>query len=101
MSPIRKLTGASLCCLLTITSPSALGKEVDLFDLPLTELIKIKINLPATLTNTPREHVPAALTHISAEHIRQTSARSLNELLEIFVPGLQYINHRWGFSHLG
>ena len=71
------------------------------FDLSIEELLKLKVHQPAALTKTLSNSVPASVTTITAEDIRQSSARSLNELLEIFVPGLQYIDHHWGFSHLG
>lgn len=73
----------------------------ELFDLSLKQLSKIKVYQPATLTKTSPRAIPASVTRITAEQIRLTAARSLNELLEIYVPGLQYINHRFGFSHLG
>lgn len=73
----------------------------DLFELSLKQLSQIKVYQPATLTKTSSRAIPASVTRITAEQIRLTAARSLNELLEIYVPGLQYINHRFGFSHLG
>jgi len=73
----------------------------DFFDLSLDELLKVRVNQPAVLTKTSIQTVPASVTTITMDDIRHSAARSMNELLEIYVPGLQYINHRWGFSHLG
>lgn len=77
------------------------SQEIDLYDLSLEDLLAIKVGQPASLTKTASKTVPAAVTLITAENIRQSAARSLNELLEIYVPGLQYIDHFWGFAHLG
>ncbi|MBF0227119.1 MAG: TonB-dependent receptor plug domain-containing protein [Desulfobacterales bacterium] len=55
----------------------------------------------ATLTKTKRRSIPAAVLTISKEQIETSGARSLNELLEIYVPGLQWINHSGNVSHVG
>lgn len=84
------------------TSPTyASEQDAHIYNLSLRDLLKVKVDAPATLTKTRQRMVPAAVTTIGRDAIRQSSARSLNELLEIFVPGLQYVNHIFGFSHLG
>jgi len=72
-----------------------------IYQLSIAELMQVKITQPATLTKTTRRLIPASVTTITAENIRRSSARSMNELLEIYVPGLQVIDHAFGFSHIG
>lgn len=72
--------------------------SIDLFELSLEELADIRIG---SLTPADSHITPAAVTVITRQDILQSNARSLNELLEIHVPGLQWIYHPFGFSHLG
>ena len=62
-----------------------------------------QINVPTgTLTATTSNAVsPATVTHISAEMIEKSGARTLTELLDIFVPNLQVIRHHGHYSHVG
>lgn len=89
----------AVCALLAalISVPCAWAK-VDLFELSLEELADIQIG---SLTPADSHITPAAVTVITSQDIQQSNARSLNELLEIHVPGLQWIYHPFGFSHLG
>ncbi len=59
-----------------------------LFTLSLEELMGLKIS-GATLTSLSHGETPAAITVITAEQIARSGARSLDEVLEIYVPGLQ------------
>jgi len=54
-----------------------------------------------TLTPTPRRTVPAAVTRISQDMIRNSGARSLYELFDIFVPNFQWIRHNYQGPHMG
>lgn len=72
---------------------------------------------PATLTDVGREfaaaappgfaiapldpRTPAAVTRIDYDQIWESGARSLNELLEIYVPNTQVIRHHSQPAHLG
>ncbi|NRB40432.1 MAG: TonB-dependent receptor [Pseudomonadales bacterium] len=56
----------------------------------LAELRLLKVD-SGTLTPTPAEQAPASITTISAEDIKTSGARSLDELLDIYVPGFQYM----------
>ncbi len=56
---------------------------------------------PAALTETTRTAVPATVTRISQEDIHSSGARSLNELLDIYVPNFQWVRHHWEQSHIG
>jgi iron complex outermembrane receptor protein len=83
------------------------GQEQDtnsndtLIDKSLEELMNIEVVSTATLTKTTPRLVPAAVTTITAEQIQASGARSLFELLDIYVPNLQWIRHHWESDHLG
>jgi iron complex outermembrane receptor protein len=85
----------------------ALGQEQDtnptdeLIGKSLEELMNIEVVSTATLTKTSPRLVPAAVTTITAEQIQASGARSLFELLDIYVPNLQWIRHHWESDHLG
>ncbi len=74
---------------------------VDLTDKSLEELMNIPVVSTATLTETKPRLVPAAVTTITEEQIKASGARSLFELLDIYVPNLQWIRHHWESDHLG
>lgn len=69
----------------------ASGGQPDIFDLPIEQLMNIEIPSPASLTQTTRRLVPSTMTTISQEQIRRSGARSLYELLEMYVPNLQML----------
>lgn len=73
----------------------------DIFEIPLEELMEVEIVSTATLTQTKPRLTPAAVTTITAEQIRSSSARSLYELLDIYVPNLQWSRHHWENDQLG
>jgi outer membrane receptor for ferrienterochelin and colicin len=61
-------------------------EQRDLFDLSITELMEIKIDVPATITEKNPLKTPASVTVITAEDIARTPARNLLDLLEVYVP---------------
>ncbi|MCU7937647.1 MAG: TonB-dependent receptor [Candidatus Thiodiazotropha sp. (ex Dulcina madagascariensis)] len=67
----------------------------------LEQLWHIKFASSASLTTTTFRNPPAAITALDSTDIRSSGARSLNELLEIYVPNLQWIRHHFEASHLG
>ncbi len=73
----------------------------DVFEMPLEELMEVEVVSPATLTETRPRLVPAAITTITAEQIRSSGARSLYELLDIYVPNLQWSRHHWENDQMG
>lgn len=73
----------------------------DLFDLSIEELMDVDVSSTATLTEAKPRYVPAAVTTITAEDIKVSGARSLFELLDIYVPNLEWIRHSWEMGHLG
>jgi iron complex outermembrane receptor protein len=77
------------------------NKPADLFEMPLEELKEVEIASTATLTDVQPRLVPAAVTVITEEQIQASGARSLYELLDIYVPNLQWIRHNWESDHMG
>jgi len=101
-----------LCCGLwsaTLLAPYALaahpaGDETsddEWFELPLSDLANVRVSELATLTPTTYRNAPAAITRITEEQIFVSGARNLFELLDIYVPGAQWIRHNWEMGHLG
>jgi iron complex outermembrane receptor protein len=76
-------------------------KEEELFEMPIEKLMEIEVVGTATLTEVKPRLVPAAMTTITEEQIQASGARSLFELLDIYVPNLQWIRHHWESDHLG
>lgn len=64
-----------------INKPNLLSLK-SLFDLEITS---------ATLNKTTHKETPAPVTIIEEEQISSSGARNLDELLDIFVPGFQYM----------
>jgi outer membrane receptor protein involved in Fe transport len=73
------------------------GNSASLAELP----DAVTINT-GTLTATPMApSSPSTVTHITREMIQKSGARTLTELLDIFVPNLQVIRHHGHYSHVG
>jgi len=79
----------------------AAKQQTDLTELSIEDLMNVEIKSTATLTDTKPRLVPAAVTTITAEQIKASGARSLFELLDIYVPNLQIIRHHWESDHMG
>ena len=79
----------------------AAEKSTDLTELSMEDLMNVEIKSTATLTDTKPRLVPAAVTTVTAEQIKASGARSLFELLDIYVPNLQVIRHHWESDHMG
>ncbi|MCP5246117.1 MAG: TonB-dependent receptor plug domain-containing protein [Burkholderiales bacterium] len=76
-------------------------KTLSLLEADLAALAKFRYEKVGSLTLTAKNKTPAAVTRIDHRDIQAIGARSLNELLEIIVPGLQSINHHWELPHIG
>jgi iron complex outermembrane receptor protein len=76
-------------------------QKTDLTELSMEDLMNVEVVSTATLTKTTPRLVPAAVTTIAAEQIKASGARSLYELLDIYVPNLQVIRHHWESDHIG
>jgi outer membrane receptor protein involved in Fe transport len=73
----------------------------DLFDLSIEQLMEVEVGSTATLTESKPRLVPAAVTTITAEEIQLSGARSLFELLDIYVPNLQWWRNHWEPDNIG
>ena len=62
--------------------------QEDYSDLSLESLLDFKVETPATLTSTTKRTTPASVTTITHQQIRDSGARSLDKVLEMYVPGL-------------
>ena len=80
--------------LLSMEDPEAL------FSMSLQELMNIRIET-GTITGIARAKTPVARTVITRDDIAMTPARSILDLLEVYVPGAAFVNHyngpRFGF----
>jgi len=83
------------------TDPNAPEAKEDFLDMSLEELMTVEVRSSATLTQTSARLAPAAVTTITKEQILASGARSLFELLDIYVPNLEWIRHHWEADHLG
>jgi iron complex outermembrane receptor protein len=73
----------------------------DLTEMSMEDLMNVEVASTATLTDTKPRLVPAAVTTITADQVQGSGARSLFELLDIYVPNLQWIKQSWESDHLG
>jgi len=83
------------------TDSSKSAAQEDFFDMSIEQLMEVEIASAAALTPTSVRIAPAAVTTITQEEILASGARSLFELLDIYVPNLQWIRHHWEADHLG
>ncbi|MBN2183603.1 MAG: TonB-dependent receptor [Sedimentisphaerales bacterium] len=77
------------------------GQEVDLFDMSIEQLMEMEVASTATLTESKPRLVPAAVTTVTEEQIQASGARSLFELLDIYVPNLQWVRNTWEAENMG
>jgi iron complex outermembrane receptor protein len=94
------------CLSILLLSPFCINAKANddfsqLLSMDISELLNVKVTGVGSLTETRRYKVPAAVTQISSNDIGNSGARSLHELLDIHVPGVQWIRHHWEFSHIG
>lgn len=77
--------------------------SMDLDQLTKVDVTPSSVTIPdGTLTATTTDSVsPLTVTHITREMIEKSGARTLNELLDIFVPNLQVIRHHSYYPHVG
>ncbi|WP_070971391.1 TonB-dependent receptor plug domain-containing protein [Vibrio sonorensis] len=96
-----------LTFLVVFTIPLAKANEqyeievASLLNMSLSELMQVEISDVGSLTKTSKSRAPAAVTYISQADIQALGARSMMELLEIMVPGLQMIRHHYELPHMG
>ena len=81
---------------------SVFAQEIeDLPDLSLEELMNLRVDQSATLTASSFLKTPASITRITDQDIDNSGARSLDELLRIYVPSLQTMMKDFGGDQLG
>ncbi|MFA5292011.1 MAG: TonB-dependent receptor [Phycisphaerae bacterium] len=90
---------ASLLIIATV-SLDVFGDEAsdtkNLFSMSLEQLMDVGVYAPGTLTERNRLKTPASVTVITARDIAITPARNILDLMEIYVPGMLYMNHSAG-----
>jgi outer membrane receptor protein involved in Fe transport len=69
------------------------AEDDSLFSLSLEQLMDVGVYAPATLTEKNPLKTPASVTTITAEDIARTPARNILDLMEIYVPGMLWLNH--------
>lgn len=87
---------------LFILSINVIGQQIsdttkakDLVQLSFADLMSLQVET-GTLTSIERSKVPAIVTVITKEEIENTPARNLLDLLEVYVPGGNFVNHWLG-----
>ncbi len=73
----------------------------DLSGMSLEQLMQIPVSTTDTLTKTDRALVPAAITSIDRAEIDQQNPRTLQDLLEIYVPNMEWVTHQFEIDHVG
>jgi len=88
-----------VCCFSFGKTASAVedsqGASGSLLNMSIEDLMNVEIASTASLTKTKARLVPAAVTTITKEQIQESAARSLFELLDIYVPNLQWMHNNW------
>ena len=94
MAVCRKHIGLLAFALL----PPQAGAEHALLSLGLADLETIQYQDTITLTQTPLAEAPASITVITRQDIERSGARTLDELLDIYVPSFQYMYKVEGYQ---
>jgi outer membrane receptor for ferrienterochelin and colicins len=77
------------------------GKDKAYIDMSLEELMNIPVTSTSLTTVASGRDSPSTVTTITQQDIQNSGARSLIELLEIYVPNLQMILHTADARHMG
>ena len=77
------------------------NNTTNLLEMDLEALVNVEVRSPAGLTEIDSRRVPVALTQLDARDIQQSGARNLNQLLEIYVPNVEFLLHHAHQPHLG
>lgn len=91
----------AICIFIIVPDLLADEKKINLDNLSLEKVMSMKVDSSSTLTKSNSRERPAAVTVITQEMIRSSQARSLFELLDIYVPHVQWNKHHWEADHLG
>ncbi len=90
-----------LLALLPALSQAEQVSQEELLQLDLNQLMQVKLDGAATLTPTATRRMPASITSIDRKMIEESGARSLFDLLEIYVPNFHYLPHHYEAPHMG
>ncbi len=92
-----------IVCLTAIPWGKSLASTMDgdMFNLSLKELMNIEVLSTATITPTYQRLEPASVTIIDHNMIQASGARSILDLLEVYVPNMHYLPHHWEPRHIG
>jgi outer membrane receptor protein involved in Fe transport len=82
------------------TNSAPISEARRLSEMSLEDLVNMQVGV-GSLTGSELREVPATVTTITSEDIKESGARNLNELLEIYVPNMLYLRHNWEASHIG
>jgi outer membrane receptor protein involved in Fe transport len=78
----------------TLTSPDSSSSSSDEFgSMSIEQLLNVVVATPAGLTPTDQRELPVDVTTMDAKDIQQSGARNLDELMNIYVPNLQVMDH--------
>ncbi len=84
-----------IMCTLLLSMTTVTSSEIDQFhDLSFEELLTIDIQTGSFL-ELDLMNSPFSMTIINKKQVYSSGARHLTELLEIYVPGFQYMYNRW------
>lgn len=94
---MKRLSWVTFLGVIAVGSSAFADNQPDeLLDLPIEQLLKIKVAAPAAITHFSWAEVPASVTLITDEDIVGSNARNIYDLLEIHVPGAIWMNHEKG-----
>jgi outer membrane receptor protein involved in Fe transport len=80
----------------TIDSKKNDDVDAGFFEVPFEDLVNIQIETPATITHLSFDEVPASVTVITSEDIKNTPARNIYDLIEVYVPGALWMDYEEG-----
>ena len=75
------------------------AQEVDLFELSLEELMQLDISVGSKTVKNP-DQIPGAITIIDREQLEQMQARSLRDVLNTWVPGMDVVPTYFGYGNM-
>ncbi len=94
MKTKKLLNSAILFLIMFLMLPfNGIAQKIDPYELTLEQLGQIQIVGAATLIPVALRDQPASVTVLNSSQISNSGARSLDELLEIYVPGLLSVSH--------
>ncbi len=96
-----RIVAISWLFLISLQATASRSDFEQLLAMDLHQLLDVRVSDVGSLTETTLRITPAAVTRISEQQITEANARSLQELMEIYVPGVQWMRHHWELSHLG